>query len=267
MEVVRPRYLPDPALSRAEMEELQRDLASEAVFADDLSFDPAAIAFDGPLALDADQRTLGGDGPIVAGVDQAFTDDRAVSAVVAIQNGEIVERATGSAPLDVPYIPGLLSFREGGAIVDALEALSTTPDALLVDGSGRIHFREAGLATHVGVLFDVPSVGVAKNLLCGTPRESLDDPLPEGTRVAIEADEGVSAPAGTVIGYAVQSRQYPNPETRHVNPLYVSPGHRASAETATDIVERCCAGYKLPEPTRAADAAAGDLTAAETRGN
>ena len=264
MEVVRPEYLPDPALDRAAMEALQRDLAAEAVFEDALGVDPALIevgevASDRPAGQTALDASDDGDDPVVVGVDQAFVDDRAVSAAVALRGGRVVERAAGEAPLDVPYIPGLLSFREGGAIVDALESLAVEPDLLVVDGSGRIHFRQAGIATHVGVLFDAPAIGVAKSLLCGRPREPLDDPLPEGARVAIEADGRVDAPEGTVLGYAVQTRQYPNPERRHVNPLYVSPGHRVAAGTTADLVERLCAGYKLPEPTRLADAHADEL--------
>jgi len=255
MDLVHPEYLPDPSLSRAEMESLQRDLAADAVFADDHGLDPAAVAVSEPVADEADYDPAGG--PVVAGIDQAFTDDECVTAVVAIQDGRVVERATGRAPLDIPYIPGLLSFREGNSIVNALESLDAPCDLLVVDGSGRVHFRQAGLATHVGVMFDAPAVGVAKNLLCGTPRESLDDFYPEGTRIAIEADGDVDASADTVIGYAYQSRQYPNPEKRHVNPLVVSPGHRVSAETTVDFVEALCAGYKLPEPTRLADSMAG----------
>ena len=269
MNVVHPEFLPDPGRSRAEMEELQRDIAAAASFTDDIDFTAADLAFSGTPAdetiPDANEQTTldsGGhaDAPVVVGVDQAFTDDEALSAVVAIRDGAVVERAAGRAPLEIPYIPGLLSFREGSAIVDALESLAVDPDVLVVDGSGRIHFRQAGLATHVGVLFDVPAVGVAKNLLCGTPSESLADPLPEGARVPIEADGSMDAPGGTVVGYAYQSRQYPNPETRHVNPLFVSPGHRVSAETATDLVAATCTGYKLPAPTRLADAYADELT-------
>ncbi|MFC7021289.1 MULTISPECIES: endonuclease V [Haloarcula] len=257
MDVVRPEFVPDPSLSRAAMEALQRDIAAAAVFEDDLSFDVAS------LRTDSDQRTLAdapGDAadeaPLVAGVDQAFVDDRAVSAVVVLQDGAVVEEVTAVAPAVIPYIPGLLSFREGGAILAAFERLDHDPDVVLVDGSGRVHFREAGLATHVGVTLDVPTVGVAKNLLCGRPRASLDRKLPVGERVAIEADPDVETAAeGTVIGYAVQSRQYDSPD-RHVNPLVVSPGHRVSATTAADIVLATATGYKLPEPTRLADRAA-----------
>ncbi|GGL63592.1 endonuclease V [Halocalculus aciditolerans] len=259
MEVVHPEYVPDPALSREEMEALQRDLAADAVFSDDLDVDPAEIALDEPPTENA---TLGGDAdaPVVVGIDQAFTDDEAVSAAVAIRDGSVVETVEGRAPLDIPYIPGLLAFREGGCILDALRRLDVDPDLLVLDGSGRIHFREAGIATHIGVAVDTPSVGVAKNLLCGTPRTPLDEgPFPEGTKIPIEADDSMTTPDGTVVGHALQSRQYPNPERRHVNPLVVSPGHRVSAETTVGVVDALCAGYKLPEPTRLADAAADDL--------
>lgn len=272
MDVVRPEFLPTAGRSREAMADLQRDIASAADFTDSHGLDPATVAFSetpiddgpamgGPRAQTEQTTFAGGDagGPVVVGVDQAFRDDESVSAAVAIRDGTVVERASGRAPLDIPYIPGLLSFREGGAIVDALVSLSVDPDLLVFDGSGRIHFRQAGLATHLGVVFDTPAVGVAKNLLCGSPVESLDDPLPEGARVAIEADDSMDAPDGTVVGYAFQSRQYPNPETRHVNPLYVSPGHRVSAASAVDLVEATCTGYKLPAPTRLADQYADDL--------
>ena len=260
---VRPEFVPDPALSREDMETLQRDIAAEAAFANDLEFDPAT------LRSDPDQQRLGDHGdseaggaaepPLVAGVDQAFVDDVAVSAVVLSRGGEVVERVHAAVETEIPYVPGLLSFREGGAIVAALGELERTPDLLVVDGSGRIHFREAGLATHVGLTFDVPAVGVAKNLLCGEPRESLDGKLPVGATVGIEADESVeTAPAGTVIGHAVQTRQYDSPN-RHVNPLYVSPGHRVGAETAAELVLATAAGYKLPEPTRRADSYADEV--------
>ncbi|PAU83983.1 endonuclease V [Halorubrum salipaludis] len=288
--VARPKFLPDPALSRAEMESLQRELAATATFADDHDLDPRAVAIDEPADLtdgvpDPRQETLPGtsdaggsaagnsDAPVVVGIDQAFLtpddgEDRAVSAAVAIRGGDVIEYASAVTPLSIPYVPGLLAFREGEPMLAALEALDAEPDLLVCDGSGRIHFREAGVATHVGVLLDVPSVGVAKSLLCGTPDESTDG-RPEGWRTPIRADESVeTASAGggagdaadaadgdtpaAVIGHAYQSRQYPN--SRRVNPLYVSPGHRVSAATTVEFVAALCAGYKLPEPTRIADA-------------
>jgi deoxyribonuclease V len=266
MEPVHPTFVPDAGLDRDEMEALQREIAAQAVFEDDFVFDPNRVCADreseqqelGATGDESAVRTAGGDPPVVVGVDQAFLDDdRAVSALVALQGDEVIERAHAVAPTAVPYIPGLLSFREGGAIIAGFRALSVEPDLAVFDGSGRIHFREAGLATHVGVTLDVPSVGVAKNLLCGRPVASTDG-LAEGERVPIEADGDVTAPDGTVIGYAVQSRQYDSPN-RKINPLLVSPGHRVGAETAATLTLACAAGYKLPEPTRLADRYADEL--------
>jgi deoxyribonuclease V len=260
MEPVHPEFVPDADLDRDEMEALQCDIADAAVFEDDFEFDPERVCADretGQRALvETDSSSDGG--PVVVGVDQAFLDDdRAVSALVALQDGEVIERAHAVAPTEIPYIPGLLSFREGGAILAGFRELSVEPDLAFFDGSGRIHFREAGLATHVGVTLDLPSIGVAKNLLCGRPVASTDG-LSEGERVGIEADNDVTAADGTVIGHAVQSRQYDSPN-RSINPLIVSPGHRVGAETAGDLVLACSAGYKLPEPTRLADQYADDL--------
>ncbi|MFB6183227.1 MAG: endonuclease V [Haloarculaceae archaeon] len=281
MRPVRPEFVPDPSLSRAEMEAMQRDIAAAARFDDDLSCDPAQVcsdsgATDGQTRLadvgrDDSETASGGvpadaDPPTVAGVDQAFLeDDRAVSAIVVLRGGEVVERVHAVVDTEIPYVPGLLSFREGGAILAAFERLEATPEVAFVDGSGRIHFREAGLATHVGVTLDLPTVGVAKNLLCGTPADPIpDDGLAAGERVAIESDADVTAPPGTTIGYAVQTRQYDS-GGRHVNPLYVSPGHRVSATTAATLVAQCSAGYKLPEPTRLADAYADEAKATVAR--
>ena len=211
MEVAHERFRPDGSLSREEMEAMQHDIAETATFADDADFDPPDV-WSGEA--------------VVAGVDQAFLEERAVSAVVALRGGEVIARASAVTPLSIPYVPGLLSF------------------------------REAGLATHVGVCFDVPAVGVAKNLLCGRPRDPVDA-LPEGARVPIEADDSMTAPDGEVVGHAYQSRQYPNSTT--VNPLYVSPGHRLSAATAADVVEASGGEYKLPRPTRLADRYADEL--------
>ncbi len=235
MEPVFDRFRPDGSLSREEMEQMQREIADLAVFDRDVGLTASGIE--------------SGEA-VVAGVDQAFLEDRAISAVVAIRDGDVIERASAVTPLSIPYVPGLLAFREGGPIVDALGELEVDPDLLVFDGSGRIHFRQAGIATHVGVLFDVPAIGVAKSLLCGVPASSVDS-LAEGDRVAIHADDSMTAPNGELVGYAYQNRQYPN--STRINPLYVSSGHRLTAETAVDCVAACGGGYKLPEPTRLAD--------------
>ncbi|WP_410765454.1 endonuclease V [Haloferax sp. DFSO60] len=257
MEQAYPEFAPRQGLSRDEMEALQADVATAATFEDNLGFDPASISLDSP----AD------DTPLVAGIDQAFLDDKAVSAVVVFSGGNVVERTAAVSGLDFPYIPGLLSFREGGPIIDALESLDADPDLLVFDGSGRIHYRQAGLATHMGVAFDTPSIGVAKSLLCGTP-EADTDGRPAGWKTPIFADDSVDSVGGhgvtpeTVIGYAYQSRQYDSRPI--INPLYVSPGHRLSAETAVELIANLCGGYKLPEPTRQADAYADEAKASYT---
>ncbi|MFO7927373.1 MAG: endonuclease V [Halobacteriota archaeon] len=241
MNVVANRFRPTAPDGRAEMEALQREIAATAVFDDVIDFTPESIRAGETL---------------VAGIDQAFVGDRAVSAVVLVCGGETVDRAHAVTPLSMPYVPGLLAFREGEPIVAALEALDAEPDLLVFDGSGRIHYREAGLATHVGVCFDVPAIGVTKNLLCGRPRGPTDS-LAEGDWVAIEADDSMATPDGTVVGYAYQSRQYPN--SNRINPVYVSPGHRLSAATALECVVACGGEYKLPRPTRLADRYADEL--------
>ena len=235
MRLVNGRFRPEQADSREAMEELQTKISAAAVFEDRIGFAPEEIRTGEAL---------------VAGVDQAFIDDRAVSAIVVLRGEEVVAREHAVTPLSMPYVPGLLAFREGGPIIAALESLECEPDLLVFDGSGRIHYREAGIATHVGALFDAPSVGVAKSLLCGRPRGATGDLL-AGERVPIEADDSMTAPNGTIVGYAYQSRQYPN--STGINPLYVSPGHRLSAETAVDCVAACGGEYKLPRPTRLAD--------------
>ncbi|RRJ28917.1 endonuclease V [Halocatena pleomorpha] len=243
MAEIRERFRPDPSMNRTQMEALQRDIAQTAVFEDAVDFDPTTVTVDTPTP----------ETPIVAGVDQAFLDDQIVSAIVLTRGETVVARTHTTTPIEFPYVPGLLSFREGGPILDAFEALPTDPDVIVFDGSGRIHFREAGLATHIGVALDLPAIGVAKTLLCGQPVSSTAA-LAAGERVEIVADETMSTPDGTTVGHALQTRQYPN--SHRINPVYVSPGHRLSADTATAIIDRCRGAYKLPEPTRLADAAA-----------
>ncbi|WP_311171134.1 endonuclease V [Halobellus ordinarius] len=264
MRPVRPEFVPDATATREEMESLQRDVAAAATWTDEFAFDPAAVSrsegeqltewIDGP---DDAPASPSAEVPLVAGVDQAFLDERAVSVVVVRRGETVVERAHAVTELEIPYIPGLLAFREGGSILAAFAALDCHPDLVVFDGSGRIHYRQAGLATHIGVTLDVPSVGVAKGLLCGTPASDVDG-RPEGWRTEILADDDIeNAAAGTPIGHAFQSRQYDSRPV--VNPIYVSPGHRVSVGTATDLVESLCAGYKLPEPTRLADAYADEV--------
>ncbi len=226
------------------MKRMQTAIAEAAIFDDASAITPESIRRGETL---------------VAGIDQSFPGDRAVSAVVVLRGAEVIARASAVKPQSMPYVPGLLAFREGPPILAALESLDVEPDLLVFDGSGRIHYREAGIATHAGVCFDIPSIGITKNLLCGRPTAPIDE-LAVGEAVPIEADDSMCSPNGTVVGYAYQSRQYPN--SNRINPIYVSPGHRLSAETALEFVKACGGEYKLPRPIRLADRYADELESA-----
>lgn len=231
MEPVNPN-MPREGLETEEMNQLQREIAEKAVFHDDIDFRPEEV----------DEKT-------VVGIDQAFLDDRVLSGAVVFKGGEVVEKKYVVEETPLPYIPGLLAFREGHSIVSVLEKLDAEPDLLVLDGSGRIHFREAGIATHIGVIFDIPALGIAKNLLCGNVTGDISE-LDAGEKVAVQADDRVET-AEDVIGYAVQTRQYSS--SYGINPVYVSPGHRLGEETAAEIALQFAGDYKLPRPTYEAD--------------
>ncbi len=172
---------------------------------------------------------------IVGGVDAGFRDGLARAAAVLLSFPDLtpLEAATAEQPAPFPYIPGLLAFREGPAVLTALGKLEGKPDLLLFDGHGLAHPRRMGLATHLGILLNLPSVGCAKSRLCG---EHQDLPPERGAWVPLMED-------GEVIGAVVRTRT-------NVRPLYVSVGHRADLESAVELVLACCAGRRLPEPTR-----------------
>ncbi|HKL77387.1 MAG TPA: deoxyribonuclease V [Gammaproteobacteria bacterium] len=184
-------------------------------------------------------------GPVarVVGVDAAFLGDHVVAAAVLMRYPELIveQEATATAPVPLPYIPGLLSFREGPAVLAALERLAAVPDLYLFDGQGIAHPRRLGIAAHLGVLLDRPAIGVAKSRLTGEVDEAAlgED---KGEWLPITADDDT-------IGALVRSR-------RRVRPLYVSPGHRCTVTDAVAWTLACCTRYRLPEPTRAADALA-----------
>ncbi|TBH20155.1 endonuclease V [Thermus thermamylovorans] len=141
-----------------------------------------------------------------------------------------------------PYIPGLLSFREAPAYLEALRALPEAPEALLVDGQGIAHPRGLGIAGHLGVHLDLPSLGVAKSLLYGRP----EAPLPQEAGSAVR----LLSPDGRPLGYAYRSRA-------GVKPLYVSPGHRVGVEEALAFARALPTRFRLPEPLRLAHLEAG----------
>lgn len=240
MKPLNEEYVPRKGLEKEEMKEMQREISKKALFHNDFNFSIENL----------EKKT-------VVGVNQAFTEDKSVSAAVVIEDGEVIEEASAAVDLEIPYIPGLLAFREGASIVKALEKLDTEPDIIFFDGSGRIHFREAGIATHIGVIFDVPSVGIAKNLLCGEVERSWDK-ISKGSKIPVNAVNKVEdVENDEIIGYVFQSKQYKG--DHKVNPLYVSPGHRISAGSVVKAVEKFCKGYKLPQPTYLADKRVSEL--------
>lgn len=181
---------------------------------------------------------------LVAGLDISGTgrwsrrDEKLTAGVIVLRfpGGEIVESAFIQRPSPFPYLPGLLSFREAPVYVELLALLRTVPDLLLCDGQGIAHPRRFGLASHLGVLFDIPAIGVAKSRLCGSHRAP-------GQR---RGGSTLLKDGGDVIGRVLRTQN-------GVRPLFVSPGHRIGIAEATRIVLSLAPRYRLPEPTRLAD--------------
>ncbi len=176
----------------------------------------------------------------VSGVDIGFEDNYAISkaavAVLTYPELELVEQAIARIPTAFPYVPGYLSFREIPAILAALPQLNITPDLILCDGQGLAHPRRLGLACHLGVLLDIPTIGVAKSLFIG---QHEPVPLEKGSwKPLVDKDE--------TIGVVLRSRT-------KVKPIYVSIGHKISLPTAIKYVNGCLTKYRLPETTRWAD--------------
>lgn len=173
----------------------------------------------------------------VAGVDVGFeaagTITRAAIAVLRFPELDLLETAIARRPTTFPYIPGLLSFRELPAALEALERLRAPPDLLLCDGQGIAHPRQFGIASHLGLLTDLPAIGVAKTRLCGTHEEPPDQ---RGAWTPLRLK-------GEPVGAVLRTRP-------GVKPLYVSPGHRISLTSAIAYVMACCTRYRLPETTR-----------------
>ncbi|MEA3292803.1 MAG: deoxyribonuclease V [Pseudomonadota bacterium] len=175
----------------------------------------------------------------VAGVDVGFEQHnraaRGAVAVLRFPSLEPVDSAVARRPVEFPYIPGYLSFREIPVIRKALSKLQQQPDMLLCDGQGIAHPRRIGIASHLGVICDLPSIGVAKTRLIG----EFEEPGREKGAWSLLIDRGET------IGAVLRTRT-------GVKPLFVSIGHRIDLETSIEIVLACCTRYKLPETTRAA---------------
>ncbi|MBB1201954.1 deoxyribonuclease V [Enterobacteriaceae bacterium 89] len=206
----------------ADLREQQKSLASSVIREDRFIQDPPKL---------------------IGGADVGFEQDgeitRAAMVLLTYPDLELVEYQIARIPTTMPYIPGFLSFREYPALLAAWEKLSQKPDLLFVDGHGISHPRRLGVASHFGLLVDVPTIGVAKKRLCGK-----FEPL--------SAEPGALAPLmdkQEQLGWVWRSKA-------RCNPLFIATGHRVSADSALAWVQRCTQGYRLPEPTRWADAVA-----------
>lgn len=177
----------------------------------------------------------------VAGFDVGFEDDGATTRAAAVlldaDTLETLETRLVRMPTRMPYIAGLLSFRELPALLDALALLSQTPDLVFIDGQGIAHPRRLGIATHFGIVTDLPTIGVAKKVLVGTPSITLHDMRGAFTTLRDHGEQ---------IGWLLRSKP-------GCLPLVVSPGHRVAMATAPEMTMRFVTTYRLPEPTRLAD--------------
>jgi len=180
----------------------------------------------------------------IAGTDISATNPQGIAtgAVVVLEYPDlrVVETEVVQGKLNFPYVPGLLSFREAPLILAACEKLTITPDLILVDGQGIAHPRRLGLASHLGLFLNIPTIGCAKSRLCGQHEEPGIEP----------GNYAELVNQGETIGVALRTRF-------GVKPVYVSIGHKVDLETAICWVLECCRGYRLPEPTRLAHLAAG----------
>jgi deoxyribonuclease V len=177
---------------------------------------------------------------VVAGVDVHMTSEGKMRAVVvSMRFPELIEIESVSADVDpsFPYIPGLLAFREGPAVLKAFERIGTKPDLILFDAQGIAHPRRLGLASHMGLWLEIPSIGCAKSLLYGT-HGAVGEEVGERSEILDPRD-------GSVIGFVLRTR-------KGVHPVYVSIGHLIDLESAADMVLRCCKKYRIPEPIRLA---------------
>jgi deoxyribonuclease V len=176
---------------------------------------------------------------VAAGIDCAFSEDgrRILAAVVVLRlpEFELVETASAVRKVTFPYIPGLLSFREAPVCIAAVEKLRSRPDVFIIDGQGIAHPRRLGLAAHLGLFFDMPTVGCAKSRLTG----NFEEPPPEKGAHTLLTERSET------IGAVVRTRT-------NVKPVFVSVGHKCVLTDAIGIVLACAVKYRLPEPTRLA---------------
>lgn len=176
---------------------------------------------------------------LVAGADVSYSkgSDILFAGVIVMKVPEmkIVEESTAVGEVDFPYIPGFLSFRESPILIKAFEKIQNVPDAVIFDGQGIAHPRHLGIASHLGLIIDLPSIGCAKNILVGKYED-------------VGNESGDYSPIifrGSIVGVALRTK-------RNVLPVFVSPGHKIDVPSALALVMKTCRGYRLPEPVRQA---------------
>jgi deoxyribonuclease V len=173
---------------------------------------------------------------LIAGVDVSYVDDQALGIVVVInKNFEIIEVVHERLKVTFPYIPGFLAFREAPVILKCFEKLKNTPDVILFDGQGIAHPRRLGIASHVGILLNIPTIGVAKTILYG----KCEKPSFVGQATELKDRNG------EVIGFCYLSK-------KNTKPIVISPGYKTDLESSLHIVKSLLNGFKLPEPVRLA---------------
>jgi deoxyribonuclease V len=198
------------------------------------------------LAARVDASTPLGPWETVAAADVSYNkySEWLYAAVVVVRAGtfELVERVGVVGKATFPYVPGLLSFREAPVVLEAFRKLKARPDVVLCDGHGIAHPRRLGLACHLGLWLELPTIGCAKSRLCGT----YDEPGPE------RGDRSPLVDRGEVVGAVVRSRS-------RVSPLFVSPGHRCDLESAVAVTLATSVKYRLPVPARLAHEYVNDI--------
>lgn len=177
---------------------------------------------------------------IVAGADVSYSKESSLffAAIILLEfpSMKVIEEAFFTERVRFPYIPGLLTFREGPPLLKAFEKLRNVPDIVIFDGQGIAHPRGFGLASHMGLFLDIPTIGCAKTRLAGECDKEVANETGAYSHLVLN---------GRIIGAVLRTR-------KNVKPVFVSQGHRIGLQTAIDITLSCCAGYKLPEPTRRA---------------
>jgi deoxyribonuclease V len=221
---LRGRGMHGEEIAFSELYRIQEGIAAKAIIADDLQLE--------------ELRLIGGADQVFLELDAGSENghELIISAIVVLDypSLQFVECASSLLRVEFPYIPGLLAFREAPAILTAFHALRTKPDLLVVDGGGINHPRYSGLATHVGVLLDIATIGVTKSLLCG------DGELPSQV-----GEAQVITYHDKAVGYYLKSKTA-------CKPIIIAPGHRISLETSLKLIKSCLRMHKLPEPTRMA---------------